>query len=370
MFSDGEYDPWSMSRGFKSSKRGSKQVIPPTSRYNLRSAPELDLYTSSSQVGINMAVAFHDRDDPEYLKAMEEELVKSRQAREEETKLLQTLMAKMDRMEKSQSSVPAAGVGRGILRTPLKSAPAPGGLDYKSPHSLSSRLSADAVDVAPSDVINGPLTSVLQQLSIAIDPTPQSSTKGLLLRPEYYVQHKDKGVPVKSLDHSKLSFKELMSGMGRVMIHLAKSGGEFMSYIEHFNYLVRQAAVSNFQDSAYVGYDRHVVDKFINGDTATFVAGDLLGVALHFHVGNLVNVQPPTARGRGRGFRRRGRQSSWWESERDKDQYMPPSPEGFPEDICYNFNYRTCHGRCSKSHICRLCRGPHRASSSQCASKK
>ena len=42
------------------------------------------------------------------------------------------------------------------------------------------------------------------------------------------------------------------------------------------------------------------------------------------------------------------------------------SPEGFPEDICFNYNYKSCSGSCKKSHICRLCRGPHKASSSQC----
>ena len=356
-----------------SRKRGASVNLQP-GRYNLRSAPGL---IESDQVGTTkMAYSFESRNDPEYLKSMEDELIKSRQAREEETKLLQSLVARMDKLD--MKPAPGASMGRGILRTPLKSGSytetgIKPGVPSMSPHSLSGLLQSDLgvlSDPTPSDVINGPLTKVLQQLSVAIDPTPQSSTKGLLLRPEYYIQHKDKGVAVKNLDHSKLTFKELMSGMGRVMLHLAKTGGELISYIEHFNYLVRQAGVHNFTDAAYVSYDRHVVDQYINGDSKSFNAGDLFGVALHFHAGNLASARPSFVRGRGRGYRRGGyRQQGWQESDKDRDndrnQHQPPSLEGFPEDVCYGYNYRSCSGKCSKSHVCRLCRGLHKATSGQ-----
>ena len=114
------------------------------------------------------------------------------------------------------SDLSQPGVGRGVgHRSPLTQAAAS---DMRSA-ALGERGAAALDSPSPSDLFNGPLTSELQQLSIAIDPTPQASTKGLLLHPEYYVQHKDKGTSVKNLDHSKLSFRELMSGMGRVMSH-------------------------------------------------------------------------------------------------------------------------------------------------------
>ena len=117
-----------------------------------------------------------------------------------------------------------------------------------------------------------------------------------------------------------------------------------------------------------------MVDKYINGESSAFVSGDLFGVALHFHAGNLAPAPAQTTqlRGRGQGFRRRGRQAGWYdadrEREREKDQHQFPSLEGFPENVCYGYNYRTCAGKCSKSHVCRLCRAPHKAS--QCTSKK
>ena len=207
---------------------------------------------------------------------------------------------------------------RGILRTPLRTDQPPAssvlGRGLSPADSVSVRLRYDtSFDLAPADVINGPLTSVLQQLSVAIDPTPQSATKGLLLRPEYYVQHKDKGIPLKNLDHSKMSFQELMSGMGRVMLHLSKTGGDVASYIEHFSFLTRKAGAHTFVDAAYVGYKRHVTDQF--GDTDKFVAGDLFGIALYFHAGNVVQAKPQFVKPfRGRGFRR-GRP---WGAESDR----------------------------------------------------
>ena len=341
--------------------------------YNLRSAPLLEVQDSvdTNQVGTTnkMAEGFVSRDDPEYLKSMEDELIKSRRAREEETRLLNDLVSRMDKWE-----IKSVGSGRGILRTPLRT-DQPSGLGLgrgSSPvDSVSSRLLYDhSASPAPADVINGPLTSVLQQLSVAIDPTPQSATKGLLLRPEYYVQHKDKGVPVKNLDYSKMSFKELMSGMGRVMSHLSKTGGDVASYIEHFSFITRKAGAHTFVDSAYVGCERHVTDQFINGDTEKFVAGDLFGIALYFHAGNVVQARPQVTKPfRGRGFRR-GRPWGWDSDrginhERDSPAQNPPL-DGFPDDICYKYNYKICTGKCFKSHVCRMCKGNHKAISGQC----
>ena len=327
----------------------------------------------SGQVGtiVKMAEGFVSRDGPEYLKSMGNELVKSRKAREEETsyRLLNVLVSRMDKWEHR-----SMGSGRCILCTPLRSdqSSVPSGLGRGSSplDSVSSRLTYDNLaGPVPADVINGPLTSVFQQLSIAIDPIPQSATKGLLLRPEYYVQQKDKGVPVKNLDYSKMSFKELMSGMGRVMSHLSKTGGDVASYIEHFSFITRKVGAHTFVDSAYVGYERHVTDQFINGDSDKFVAGDLFGIALHFHAGNVVQVKPQFVKPfRSRGFRR-GRSWGWdsdWGANQDHDPPTQNPPlEGFPEDICYKYNYKVCTGKCFKSHVCSMCKGNHKATSGQ-----
>ena len=344
----------------------------PGKTYSLRSnkLDTTDIPAHADQLH-SMASGFKSRDDPEYINYIEDQLLEAKAAREKDSNMLQSIVARMDKLDERHSASPILGRGRGIFKTPLKSTvPTVGGLQ------TGALFTDDLHDHQSSaaDLVNGPLTQVLKQLSIAIDPTPQSSTKGLLLRPEYYIQHVDKGVSVKSLDHTKLSFKELISGMGRVMIHLSTTGGDLTSYVRHFNFVARQAASHNFSDAAFVGYDRFIVDQVIQGPLnpdqppPTFVAGDPLGVASHFHAGNMMAARPQFPRGRGRGFNRRFRGGyygdSFKDNDKDKDfQHSTQSavPDGFPEEICFNFNYKACTGKCSKSHVCRVCRGNHKA---------
>ena len=316
-----------------------------------------------------MAHGFKSRDDPEYIAFIEDKFLEVTASRDRDSETLKTIVSRLDRMEDSSKSQPT-GRGRGILRTPLKTSPHVGRPSYIGGELLGDEPSA-------ADLVNGPLTQVLQQLSIAIDPTPQSSTKGLLLRPEYYIQHVDKGMSVKSLDHTKLTFKELMSGMGRVMLHLTTTGGDLTAYIRHFNFLAKQASCHNFTDAAFIGYDRHVVDQVIQGSWSadnphpTFVAGDTIGVSSNFHAGNMVPVTPQfvRGRGRGRGFQRRGGRYPFSpEAEKDPPSTPHSVPSDFPDDLCFSWNYRVCTGKCSKSHVCRICRGSHKAPS--CPSPK
>ena len=95
--------------------------------------------------------------------------------------------------------------------------------------------------------------------------------------------------------------------MGRVMQYLLDSGGDLAGYIGHFNFIAEQAHQHNFVDQAFVGYDRFVVDKYIKLETTNkspkvFSVGDVLGVASHFHAGNLQSV-PKKPFGNNRGAR-------------------------------------------------------------------
>ena len=185
-----------------------------------------------------------------------------------------------------------------------------------------------------------------------------ASTKGIQLRPEYYVQHVDQGIAIKNLDHTKLSYRELASGMSRVLEYIVLVNGDATSYLEHMVFITKQASVHHFNDSAYVSYDRAVVDKVVKGYSKKFIAGDTLSVASHFHAGNLL-LQNNTRRqfGRGRGYR--GRRSGYFDNDRVGEASVP---EGFPPEVCYNYNYRSCSGvNCQKQHVCRLCKGLHRA---------
>ena len=219
---------------------------------------------------------------------------------------------------------------------------------------------------APADMVAGHLTEALTELSEAINPGPLGYKKGIQFRPEYYTQHVIDCKPLKSLDHSKMSYKDLFYGMTQVLLNIAKSGGETMGYMEHMAFVAKQGQLNSFADIALISYDRAVVDKVVRGDLSTFVAGDTVSAACSFHAGN-IHVQVPTKReftgsrrGRGGYFKYKSRSDNNATATTESADRDASGHEPFPSDLCYNFNYRRCIGPCSKLHLCRVCRGTHR----------
>lgn len=203
--------------------------------------------------------------------------------------------------------------------------------------------------MSSADVVSGPLTAALSKLSDPIDPVAALKTKGMMLRPEFYAQHKVNGIPIRNLDHTKLTFEELIFGMDSVLLHLMQTGGDTHSYCAHKVFLSGQARANKFTDQAYVDYDRYVIDKYLEGNSSNFPVGDMLGVAMHFHAGNLAVSRVRQTFNKSKKGRR------------NREEHDGGVPEGFPEDICYGFNYNKCTGSCSKNHVCRICRAKHKA---------
>ena len=280
------------------------------------------------------------------------------------TAVLSQILSRLDRLEIANTQHHAAsptlnvtnpwlrGSGRGVLN-PTFATPGPSAGRGYTVGDMLQGLPPTTPSLVPAEIVTAPLTSALQQLSLAIEPSIATSTKGIQLRPEYYIQHLDAGTPVKSLDHTKLTYHELVSGMARVLTYLHSVGGDTKGYLDHLKFVTYQAAHHSFVDAAYVGYDRYIVDKVVRGEQKVFVPSDTLGVSTHFHAGNFVQPRKPPTRGSWRG---RGRR---WGSEPDRG--FTNMPDGFPEDICYAFNYKSCTGKCSKNHVCRICKGEHKA---------
>ena len=62
-----------------------------------------------------------------------------------------------------------------------------------------------------------------------------------------------------------------------------------------------------------------------------------------------------------------GESDRGFNQERDPQATAQNPPlDGFPDEICYKYNYKTCVGKCLKSHVCRMCKGNHKAISGQC----
>ena len=206
----------------------------------------------------------------------------------------------------------------------------------------------------------------MTDLTEAINPGPADYKKGINFRPEYYVQHKVDCKPVKSLDHSKMSYKDLMYGMTQVLQYFVKAKGDVEGYAYHFTFVAKQGQLNQFSDAALVAYDRAVVDKIVRGDLFSFGSVDTMAAACSFHAGNVLGSsqvkrdQGQSCRGRGFFNRNRSRSdTSGGHTGESADRDTGPQ-EPFPQDLCYHFNYRKCFGGCGKSHICRVCRGKHR----------
>ena len=287
----------------------------------------LSEYLSTVTMARNDPVSelYTDRSDPKYLLFLEDSFMKQSERKDSEMELIRRRLG-------------VAVGGDGAL----------GGL-HNDPRED---------DDAPDDVV-GPLTDVLQKLSIAVDPTNTShKLKGMDYKPEYHVQHVKQGLQLKQIDHSKLTYREFVYGWFCVIQHLTKARGDVAAYVRHCKYVSSLAMLSQFTGSAYVGYNRHVVTQVIEGDVDTFVAGDTLGVASHFHAGNIIlkKVAPKVGK-QGGSFRWNKRQST----DNQSDKVATSMPDGFPEDVCYSYNYKSCTGKCSKQHVCRNCGGNHRA---------
>lgn len=93
--------------------------------------------------------------------------------------------------------------------------------------------SGPAVPPAVADLVSTPLTAALQQLTTSIDPDSASKAAGIVLRPEFYCQFKDNNVLVRNLDPKKMSYHELLYGMCCVAKHIATTGGNIESYLDH-----------------------------------------------------------------------------------------------------------------------------------------
>ena len=158
------------------------------------------------------------------------------------------------------------------------------------------------------------------------------------------------------MDHSKLGSFDLLYGMICVLEESVQAGLDWRSYIRHLKFVANQMRGRQFRDCAYVSYDRFIIDQFVKSNTDSFVTGDMLGVASNFHAGNLIQGGDFRKSWSGRGGRGRG--NKWQYSNREESS-VPPD---WPDDLCYNFNFRRCSGRCSRLHICNRCRQNHKGS--------
>ena len=317
---------------------------------------------------------FLNRDDPKYLQYLEESFMASQEASGGKTAELDIILRRVEALEaRSQltgqpappipvghMAMPGSGLGlyAGTGGRPKTGAAGGGSLPNPNvnPNPNLNPNHNPNQNPAPADVVVGPLTEALEKLSLAVDPAASShKLQGTGYKPEYYVQHIKGGVPLKQINHTKLSYREMVYGWFCILQHLIKVEGDVNSYLAHCRYVSQQAMASQFLDSAYVGYDRQVISNVISGESDTFEIGDPFAVATFFHAGNLLPAKVKTKPKSNRWFKKQNDRSA---EEGHKSSSVPGN---FPEDVCYAYNFKRCTGSCSKKHVCKSCGGNHRA---------
>lgn len=106
------------------------------------------------------------------------------------------------------------------------------------------------------------LDPTIAALSMSIDKHLSEEKRGNKYRPEFYVQCIDNNVPVKNMDFNKLSHRDLIHGMSRVVQNMVReSDPRLSSYIDHMVFMTSLAAEGGFINEPFLKYDHHVVDK-------------------------------------------------------------------------------------------------------------
>lgn len=103
-----------------------------------------------------------------------------------------------------------------------------------------------------------------------------------------------------------------------------------------------------YVDGAFSGYDRMVIDKYIEEPRKGFQGGEVISVSSNFHAINFKKEAPKLAQKKGK--------KSCVKSDSDE---VVDIPEGWPDEICYFYNRRKCYRRCVRSHICKRCKQNH-----------
>lgn len=209
----------------------------------------------------------------------------------------------------------------------------------------------------------GDISSTLAALSLSVDKHLSEERKGNIYRLEYFVQGIDGGVSSKNLDHMKLSHREFIHGMVRVLQNMVRENDpRISSYVEHMSFVTSLAAEGGFVNEPFLRYDRYVVDKALR--TSGNFEIDSAASSRFFHGGNTFaarNLESRRGGVSGRGRNRGGGRSFWKDHDQTTATTVQSSNPEYSDEICETYNTKFCYGRCNKQHICSICKNKHKA---------
>lgn len=303
------------------------------------------------QIMATAVIEGYDRDDPNYLKLLEDEFC--------ELKRTVTALEK----EKGEIKVePTEGDLQSKMDTMMDCL---GGItDRLKKLETGSSKSTDhgGATASPASMLTTPLTKALAKLA------GEEEDRGKALRPETYAQGDLKD---RNRDHTKLDTIGLFYGWICIARHLLQTGGDLRSYINHIHYATQMLNTRQFFYIGAIKYDRAIVDKYLEGRAGGFDPDPVVS-SITFSskiIPDTVELCPGASLTKGvisyqqNKIRNRRRGNTGRRSDE--------TPPDFPQDICFMYNYRQClEDNCNKSHTCRKCSGKHRADNCRERSRK
>lgn len=200
----------------------------------------------------------------------------------------------------------------------------------------------------PAAYLSNPLTPALQGISDVDSRQP-----GMSYRPEYYVLHEEEGEPIKQISHKMMTYRKLIHGMVLVAKNIRANGGDIDKYLSHMDYVTRHGKNEDYQDSAYIEYDKMVVDDFVRNPSEGIKACNVMASSFCFHDVTRVHksstqISTPKKKNKIRSK----------VSNRQGDSV----PDDYPPENCFYWNYRSCvMSNCNRNHVCRICGENHKA---------
>lgn len=301
---------------------------------------------------------FVRRDDPEYTAWLEDQYhqqatkVQQLDAQldaDKDTKVLAEVLQRLDNLERHRN---AESGDEGAHKT----AAGPG-------------------KVTPTAAEFSSLTDSINHLSLAVggDSRDSPSKQGTELRPEFHVQCKTRGVQASNMNSANMKSEELLYGMLCVFLYLEEKSLDTRGYLQHFKFVARHIMERQFTTLACIKYDKYVVDEVIAGK-CKFESVNQVAAGLFLHGGAVMirdrrGERSTNASGIGsRSGLQSGRggdpRQQTVNTLRDCNRENVPSymPENWPQEICFNYNVRSCMGKCVKLHVCSHCNLRHRLS--------
>lgn len=223
------------------------------------------------------------------------------------------------------------------------------------------------------------LSDSIKSLSISVDGKDSSTSKqGIEMRPEFHVQVKVKGQNISAMNPFILKSEELLFGMLNVYLFLQEKGYYARDYLKHFNFVARHVMERHFTTLACIKYDRYIVDEVLHG--GNFGEINPVAAGLFLHGGAVVTRDKPRGdravftspqyNTRNMAESNRGQQNLSNLRNCNRENVPYNMPENWPSEVCFNYNVKSCMGKCLKLHVCSHCNLRHRLSDCKFASRE